>query len=182
MCRSLWFFLVFFGFFSCENPPEKNSTKKKFFPSQTLYNTSVIQRDSGNIILSLKAPVIEKYEYIDSPYTEVKKGFYLEYFDKKNPKIPGKVWAGYAILYDKKNLYHAKNHVKIRTSEGTTFTTKSIFWDKNTNRMYTKDTVYVEDKDGNHLVGTNGMEADDHFMEYKFYNNRGSFLPDKVGE
>lgn len=167
---------VFFVFTACDDQEVSKSQKQKNdFASQILYNADIVQRDSGLVSLKFKAPIIEKYEYIDSPYVVAKKGFYLEYFDKKKPQIPGKIWANHAVLYEKKNFYEAKGNVKILTNEGTSFATQSIFWDRNKQQMYTKDTVYVMDNKGNTLVGTNGMVAKDDFSEYTFFNNTGGF-------
>lgn len=167
---------IFFVFTSCEdNNTDVSNNQKKDFPSQILYNTYLIQKDSGEISLRFKAPIIEKYELIDSPYVKAKKGFYLEYFDKKKPEIPGKIWADYAIFYEKKNSYEAKGNVKIITNDGTSFATKSIFWDREKRQMQTQDTVFVMDNKGNTLVGANGMVAKDDFSEYSFYNNSGDF-------
>lgn len=168
---------------SCEDKisAKKGSTNKNF-PSQIIYNTDIVRRDSGNINLKFRAKIIEKYEYVDSPYVVAKKGFYLEYFDKKKAKKPGKIWADYAVFNEKKNTYEAKGNVRILTSDGTSFKTKSIFWDKNEKEMSTKDSVFVMDNKGNSLVGANGMRAKEDFAEYTFYDNSGDFevnaLPD----
>ncbi|MDO5615743.1 MAG: LPS export ABC transporter periplasmic protein LptC, partial [Cruoricaptor ignavus] len=163
-------------FVSCEEDlAETNAKKNTNFASQIIHNANIIQRDSGLVSLRFKAPLIEKYELIDSPYVEAKKGIYLEYFDKKKPNVPGKIWANYAKLNELKDFYTAKGNVKIRTNEGQLFATQSIYWDKKNKKMYTNDTVYVTDTDGSVLVGANGMTAKDDFSEYTFYNNTGSF-------
>ncbi len=168
--------LMFFLIQSCEEDLTKiNRNKKTNFASQIIYNGNIIQKDSGQVKVNFKAPLIEKYELIDSPYVEAKKGIYLEFFDKKNPKVPGKIWAKYAKYNEKKDFYFARGRVKIITTEGQTFVTETINWDKRKQKMYTKDTVFVSDKDGNILVGAHGMVAKDDFSEYTFFNNSGSF-------
>lgn len=168
-------FLMFFVLQSCEEDVTKKGGKKKTnFASQVIYNANIIQRDSGLVKVRFTAPILEKYELIDSPYVEAKKGIYLEFFDSKKPN-PGKVWAKYAKYNEKKDTYFAKGHVKIITNEGQTFVTETINWDKRKKTMYTKDTVFVSDKDGNILVGSQGMEANDDFSKYTFYNNSGNF-------
>jgi LPS export ABC transporter protein LptC len=168
--------LMFFLIQSCEEDLTKiNQNKKTNFASTVIHNGTIIQKDSGVVKVRFKAPLIEQYELIDSPYIEAKKGIYLEFFDKKNPKVPGKIWAKYAKNNIKKDFYFAKGRVKIITTEGQTFVTETINWDKRNKKMYTKDTVYVSDKDGNILVGAQGMVAKDDFSEYTFYNNSGSF-------
>lgn len=169
-------FLMLFVLHSCDEDITKRDRKKNTnFASLVIHNAKIIQRDSGKVKVRFDAPLLEKYELIDSPYVEAKKGIYLEYFDKKNPKVPGKIWAKYAKYDEKKDFYFAKGRVKIVTNEGRTFVTESINWDKKNRKMYTKDTVFVSDQDGNILVGANGMVAKDDFTEYTFYNNSGQF-------
>lgn len=167
---------VFFALISCEDDLAAPGKKKKTnFPSEIIHNAKMIRRDSGFVSLRLTAPLIEKYSLIDSPYVEARKGLYMEYFDKKKPEIPGKIWARYAKYNVLKDFYEAKGNVKILTNEGQTFATQKIYWDKKNKKMYTSDTVFVTDKDGSTLVGANGMVAKDDFSEYMFYNNSGSF-------
>ena len=174
--QHLFLLLMFFLIQSCEEDITKiNQNKKTNFASTVIHNGTIIQKDSGLVKVRFKAPLIEQYELIDSPYIEAKKGIYLEFFDKKNPKVPGKIWAKYAKNDIKKDFYFAKGRVKIITTEGQTFVTETINWDKKKQKMYTKDTVFVSDKDGNILVGANGMVAKDDFSEYTFFNNSGSF-------
>lgn len=174
---------IFFGITSCEENLEQKAQKKKTnFPSQVIYNANILQRDSGFVKVRFKAPIIEKYELVDSPYVEAKKGIYLEFYDKKKPKIPGQIWAKYAKYNEKRDFYIAKGNVKILTNEGQSFAMQSVFWDKKNKRMYTNDTVFVADKNGSVLVGANGMTAKDDFSEYNFNNNSGSFDAKKIPE
>lgn len=165
---------IFFIFTSCEEDLTKlNGDNNKNFPSQIIHNAKIIQRDSGMITLKATAPIIEKYELIDSPYTVAKKGMKIEFFDKKNPTKPGNITAKYAKMYDYKKFYEARGDVKILTSDGQRFATQSVFWDQKKNRIYTRDTVYATMEDGSTLVHANGMTAKDDFSEYKFFNNSG---------
>ncbi|MDQ8143824.1 LPS export ABC transporter periplasmic protein LptC [Chryseobacterium sp. CFS15] len=165
---------IFFIFTSCEEDLTKlNGDNDKNFPSQIIHNANIIQRDSGMITLKATAPIIEKYELIDSPYTVAKKGMKIEFFDKKNPTKPGNITAKYAKMYDYKKFYEARGDVKILTSDGQRFATQSVFWDQKKNRIYTRDTVYATMEDGSTLVHANGMTAKDDFSEYKFFNNSG---------
>jgi hypothetical protein len=46
--------------------------------------------------------------------------------------------------------------------------------------MYTKDSVFISDKDGNIFIAANGMVAKDDFTEYIFYNNSGEINPKEI--
>lgn len=174
---------IFFILTSCEEDLTKNKgNQSKNFPSQIINNANIVQRDSGFVILRAKAPIIEKYELIDSPYTVARRGVDIQFYDKKKPKIPGTIKAKYAKFYDYKQFYEAKGNVRITTNEGQKFAMQSIFWDQRKKRIYTKDTVFVTMEDGSTLVGANGMTAKDDFSEYTFYNNSGDFNSKRISE
>ena len=174
---------IFFGLISCdEDLTAINKNKNTNFPSQIINNANIVQRDSGMIKLRATAPLIEKYEYIDSPYIVARKGINILFYDKKKPKEPGKIKANFAKFNEKKKFYEAKGNVRITTHENQMFAMQSVFWDQNKRLIYTSDTVYVTDKDGSTLVGANGMKAKDDFSEYTFYNNSGNINAKKIPE
>ncbi len=174
---------IFFILTSCEEDLTKaNAKQNKNFPSQVINNAHIIQRDSGFITLKATAPIIEKYELIDSPYIVAKKGINIQFFDKKKPKVPGKITAKYARIFEYKKFYEAKGDVRITTNEGQRFAMQSIFWDQKKKRVYTKDTVYVTMEDGSTLIGADGMTAKDDFSEYTFFNNTGDVSTKKLSE
>ncbi len=174
---------IFFMCTSCEEDLTKiNKKASTNFPSQIINNANIIQRDSGFVTIRAKAKLIEKYEFVDSPYVEAKKGIDIVFFDKAKPKTPGKIVAKYAKINEKKKFYEARGNVRITTNEGQIFAMQSVFWDQGKKIMYTKDTVYVTDKDGSTLVGANGMRAKDDFSEYTFFNNSGDINTQKIPE
>jgi LPS export ABC transporter protein LptC len=174
---------IFFVLNSCEEDLTTiNKNKKTNFPSQIINNANIVQRDSGMIKLQATAPLIEKYEYIDSPYIEARKGINILFYDKKKPNLPGKMSAKYAKINEKKKFYEAKGNVKIITNEKQMFAMQSLFWDQEKKIIYTSDTVFVTDKDGSTFVGANGMKAKDDFSEYTFYNNSGNMNAKKIPE
>ena len=171
---------IFFLCVSCEEDlANKNAKKQTNFASEILYNANLVQRDSGRVMLRFKAPLVEKYQYLDTPYVETRKGLYIEFYDNKKP-VPGKLWANYAKMIEKKEFYFAKGDVKIINPEGQTFKMQSLYWDKKNRRMYTHDTVFISDKDGNILIGKYGMDAKDDFSKYSLYGSYGSANSEKL--
>ena len=174
---------IFFVLISCdEDLATLNKNNNTNFPSQIINNANIIQRDSGMVKLRAKAALIEKYEFIDSPYIVARKGINILFYDKKKPNVPGKIDAKYAKWNEKKKFYEAKGNVRIVTNENQMFAMQSVYWDQNKKLIYTTDTVYVTDKDGSTLVGANGMKAKDDFSEYTFYNNSGNINTKKIPE
>lgn len=161
---------------ACSTEDIKSVPKKKTnFASQIIFNAHILQRDSGNVNLVFKSPLIEKYEFLAEPYIELRKGLYLEFYTKAKPKVPGKLWANYAKIIESKGFYYARGNVKVINPEGQTFKMQSVYWNKTTKKMYTKDTVYISDTEGSSFQANNGMIAKDDFSEYVFMNNSGNF-------
>lgn len=174
---------IFFALISCdEDLTQINKNRNNNFPSQIINNANIIQRDSGTIKLRATAPLIEKYEFIDSPYVVAKKGISILFYDKTKPKQPGKIAAKYAKFNEKRKMYEARGNVKIVTSENQIFAMQSVKWDQVKRLIYTSDTVFVTDKDGSTLVGAQGMKAKDDFSEYTFFNNSGNINAKKIPE
>ena len=171
-------------FISCEEDlATVNSKSTKInFPSQVIYDAKIVQRDSGMVKMRATAPLIEKFELIDTPYVVARKGIDIEYFDRKNPKNPGRITAKFAKMTEMKRFYEARGNVKVITSEGQMFDMQTVFWDQSKKEIYTSDTVYVTDKDGSTLVAANGMRAKDDFSEYTFFNNAGDINAKKIPE
>lgn len=174
---------IFFVLNSCdEDLTQINKNNNINFPSQIIDNANIVQRDSGMVKLRATAPLIEKFEFIDSPYIVARKGINILFYDKKKPTVPGKISAKYAKFNEKKKFYEAKGNVKIITNENQMFAMQSVYWDQRKQLIYTTDTVYVTDKDGSTLVGANGMKAKDDFSEYTFFNNSGNINAKKIPE
>ncbi|MBP0611833.1 LPS export ABC transporter periplasmic protein LptC [Chryseobacterium sp. cx-311] len=171
-------------FISCEEDlATVNSKSTKInFPSQVIYDAKIVQRDSGMVKMRATAALIEKFELIDTPYVVARKGIDIEYFDRKNPKNPGRITAKFAKMTEMKRFYEARGNVKVITSEGQMFAMQTVFWDQAKKEIYTSDTVYVTDKDGSTLVAANGMRAKDDFSEYTFFNNAGDINAKKIPE
>lgn len=169
-------FFVVCGLFliSCEEDiAQKYKNAKKDFPSQIIYNADMIERDSGRIKMKAKAPLIEQYALIDTPYVVARKGIFIEYWDPKKSDKPGRLKADYAKMIEMKNLYYARGNVQIITAEGQMFAMNSITWDKGKKQIFTRDTVYVNDNKGNLMIGKHGMTASDDFKSFTFYNSTG---------
>lgn len=169
-------------FIACEEDLAAQNAGKipKGIPSQIINNAKVVQRDSGMVKLRATAPLLEKFELLDSPYVVARKGIIIDFYDKKTPDKPGNIKADFAKFDEKKKFYEARGNVRIKTSQDQLFATQSVFWNQEKKEIYTRDTVYVTDKDGSTLIGANGMTAKDDFSSYTFYNNSGSFDSKKM--
>lgn len=170
-------------FTACEEGgPATAQNSNKNFPSQMVMNARILQRDSGQIKLRATAPVIQKYDFVDSPYVVAPRGISIDYFDPKKSDKPGKISADYARMNQLRQLYEARGNVRVLTQDGHLFTMQRVFWDQRNGNIYTADTVYIKDKDGSSLVATGGMRAKQDFSEYTFFKTRGDISTQKIPE
>jgi len=167
-------FLILLIYMACGQSEEVDlSQKKKNFPSRTLINAHVIYKDSGKIVLDLKSPLIEEYAMIDSPYTKFPTGVQLYFYSKNNIDSPGFLRANWGMMSEIKGLYEGRGDVVVISEKGDTLKTQQLFWNKNSRKIYTRDTVFIISKDGDSLRANNGLEAKDDLSEYMLFNNSG---------
>ncbi len=62
-------------------PNNINDKKSTNFASRIIYNADIVKKDSGMVKVRFKAPLLEEYEFVDTPYVVVRKGLYLEFYD-----------------------------------------------------------------------------------------------------
>ena len=90
--------------FSCENNIDtiKKITADDTISGITAYDIEYVRTDSGRLQVTLKAPVMIKYDGKEE-YTEFPKGFTV-YMYGKNETKKAFIRANYGINYTKKNI------------------------------------------------------------------------------
>lgn len=149
------------------------------FSDRTTFNAHVTYKDSGVVRLDLRAPIIEEYTLIDSPYTVMQKGVKVHFWNSNNPK-PNFLRADWAKIQDGKDLYEGKGNVMMINNDGDTLRTQHITWDKRNRRIFTKDTVTIFTARGDELIAKNGLDASEDFKTFVFYDNHGVYSIDST--
>ncbi len=159
---------------SCEDNQQKNlPPKRKMFVTKRIYNATYELKDSGYRSVTLRAPIVEMYEEIDTPFTVFPKGLNLNFY-KKGTEKPGFLRASYAKIIELKGWYEAKGNVILINPEGDTMKTQQLFWNKKTRLVYSRDTVRILRIDSSKVTAINGLEANDDFKTFKLFNNKGA--------
>lgn len=148
------------------------------FADRTTLNAFLTYKDSGRVTFELKAPLIEEFTLIDSPYTLMSKGVHIKFWDNKSPK-PNYLFADWAKMKDKTKLYEGAGNVKMINYDGDTLFTEHIFWDHLNKRIYTQDTVKIKRIDGTINISNKGMEATEDFKRFTFFDNHGIYIFDE---
>lgn len=164
--------------FSCERKSTTTTQgMKKNFPNRSLIHANIVFRDSGRVTLNLRAPLIEEYSLIDSPYTIFSKGIEIDFYEKGAEK-PGFFKADWGKLSDATGIYEGRGNVIIISENGDSVKTDQLFWDKNRKLIYTTKQVELIGKDGSRITARNGLESSDDLEEYTLFNNEGYWLMD----
>ncbi|AFL97326.1 LPS export ABC transporter periplasmic protein LptC [Ornithobacterium rhinotracheale] len=159
-------------FFSCEESKTDDLGKiNRNFADRTTINAHVIHKDSGVVRLDLKTPLIEEYTLIDSPYTLMRKGLDLTFYNQKLE--PNFLRADWAKIQQKTKFYEGKGNVVMINNEGDTLKTQKIFWDSQNRKIYTHDTVTIARADGTRIISENGLEGSEDFKQFTFFKNHG---------
>ncbi len=168
---------VLFGtalfFFGCmEEQTEKLGELKTDFSSRTIKDAFLQQKDSGKVVMELRSPLIEEFEFVDTPYTIMRKGLFVKFWNNHSPK-ENTLRADWAKIKDRQKFYEGRGNIVMVNNEGDTLKTNHIFWNSEKKRIWTKDTVIIHRKDGTYNRALHGLEASQDFKEFTFYKNSG---------
>jgi len=164
---------IFVLLFSCNREvPPMNKAHKTDFPTRTIINANIINKDSGQISINLRSPLIEEYTLVDSPYTVFRKGVDLDFYEKGKDK-PGFFKADWAKVSDATGIYEGRGNVIIVNEKGDSLKSEQLFWNKNKKTVYTSKEVYLISNKGDSLTAKNGLQASDDLQNYTLFNNKG---------
>ncbi|SZD71795.1 Uncharacterized protein conserved in bacteria [Candidatus Ornithobacterium hominis] len=171
--KAALFILAALILYSCEiKKTEEKGPLNKNFSDQTIFNAEVIYKDSGLIRMKLNAPLIENFTLIDSPYTLMRRGVEVSFWNRDENE-PNFLRANWAKLQDKKKMYEGRGNVVMINNDGDTLKTEQIYWDNKNRRIFTDKSVTIKRMDGTVNVSQNGIEASEDFKEFTLKNNSG---------
>lgn len=168
---------IFILLFSCNRENPSTTKKKVDFPTRTLINANIINKDSGRISWNLRSPLIEEFTTVKSPYKLFKKGLNVDFYEKGKEK-PGYFIADWARLDDGTGIYEGRGNVIIVNEKGDSLKSDQLFWNKKRKTVYTSKEVYLINSKGDSLKATNGLQASDDLEHYTLFNNQGYMYVD----
>jgi len=138
--------------------------------STEVHDLDVVYTEYGNTKTLLKAPLLQRYMFLEEPYSIFPKGFFVQLFDADS-QLESQITADYALYKEKPvELWQAVgNVVVINFQKQQTLTTDTLYWNRPTKSIYTYSPVRIETTDGL-IQGRNGMTSDEHFSTYEIRN------------
>lgn len=132
--------------------------------------------DSGRLSATLKAPILKDFTHVDFPYYEFPEGVELTIFDKDEGE--SKVFADYAIQYDKTKVVDLQGNVKVVTKDSSILKAPQLYWNQELHWVYTDNPYDVKFKNGAKNKGS-GFDADEGFTNFKSRSNVGTQILDE---
>jgi LPS export ABC transporter protein LptC len=116
-------------------------------PLGTASNIRMVYTDSIKIQAILTAPKHVDYTNLSFRYAEFPEGLKVIFFDDLERE--NEVVADYGILYNDTKLIDLKGNVRLQSHDGSVLTTSQLFWDAESEWLFTEQLFKFEDNDYN---------------------------------
>lgn len=136
-------------------------------------DVAMLVSDSGVTRYRLNAKVWEMYTKAKDPYSYFPEGLYIEKFDTLF-QIDASIKADTAWNYTKKHLWRLVGNVEIENLQGERFETSELFWNEDTQRIYSDKYVRIEQED-KIIIGNHGFESNQTMTKYRIFNSNAEF-------
>jgi len=161
-------FIITLSVISCE---KKTGTYNKIdiltLPSQTAKDFTTIYTDSGKMQLVFSAPLMERYEKAETPFSEFRSGISVLFHDGQKEPVAS-VTAKYAKFIDNKNLWELQDSVVAVNEAGEKLETELLFWDQKKELIYTDRFVKITTED--QIIQGYGLESDPRLSRRRIKN------------
>ncbi|HOF98717.1 MAG TPA: LPS export ABC transporter periplasmic protein LptC [Paludibacteraceae bacterium] len=172
--------VMLFLSFACNRPTKPEIVQIESDPSliPTLHATDIttVISDSGITRYRISAPQWDIYDKVPDPYWEFPYGIHLERFDM-NLQVDANIHSKYARFFVNKKLWELKNDVKATNLKGELFETEQLFWDQNSQKIYSDSLIKVTQ--ATQIINAIGFESDQSMNYYVFRNVKGIFPVDE---
>jgi LPS export ABC transporter protein LptC len=143
--------MVFFIalFISCADSTEALSeiNKDRQEPLGTATNIRMVYTDSIKIQAILTSPKHVDYTNLSFRYAEFPEGLKVVFFDELEQE--NELIADYGILYNDTKLIDLRGNVKLKSHNGSILITEQLFWDAESEWLFTEKPFTFEDNDYN---------------------------------
>ncbi len=167
--------VTFFFMIGCnKEKPEiiQAITDRAATPNLHATDVTTIVSDSGITRYRISAPEWDIYDKAAEPYWEFPYGIHLERFDL-NLKVDANIHSKYAKYYINQKLWELRGNVKATNLKGELFETEQLFWDQNSERIYSDSLIKVTRP--TQIINAIGFESDQSMNYYVFHKVKGIF-------
>jgi LPS export ABC transporter protein LptC len=160
---------------SCKNDIETiNALNNEIkLPDQSGFNIEITYTDSGRIQGKIYAPEVNKFDRGEEPYVEFPKGMKVVFYDSLE-RPTSYIKAQYAIYYEKKQLWEARNQVVAENQVNhDKLETEQMFWDQKEEKIYSEKFTRLTNADGI-SYGEGGFESRQDMSRWRLKGSSGT--------
>lgn len=164
--------LLLLSITSCKNDPKEidmlvngNSVREDIAEDVTL-----LYSEDGKTKIRLYATEFVRNEVAKPPYTDMRKGLKVEFFND-SMKVESTLTAQYARIYEKENNVLIRDSVVVVNKKGETLKTEELIWNQNLKKFYTEKFVRIHTP--TQVMYGDGLEANEDFSWYRIKNPKG---------
>lgn len=163
-------------FVSCSRSSKQYTdavTNRDSVPGLTTFDIETLISDSGVVRYRILADRWDVYDQLTPPKWAFEEGVYLEKFTD-SLTINATVRADTAYYYDQSKLWELYGHVHIENLEGEIFDTDTLFWNQDTERVWSEAYIRIEKANGTVVTGY-GFTSNQQFTDYRIRRTQGIF-------
>ena len=135
-------------------------------PTQTVKDLETVLSDSGRIQMIMSAPLVDRYNNGDHPYSEFKSGIKVDLYNgQKNPVA--RVTSKYAKFTNADNLWELRDSVVVLNENNEKLETEVLFWNQEKDLIHTDRFVKITSED--QVTQGIGFESDSHLKRRRIF-------------
>lgn len=148
-------------------------TNRDSVPGLTTYDIETLISDSGVVRYRILTDRWDVYDQLKPSKWAFEEGVYLEKFSD-SLTINATVRADTAYYYDQSKLWELYGSVHIENLEGEIFDTDTLFWNQDTERVWSDAYIRIEKANGTVVTGY-GFTSNQQFTDYRIRRTQGIF-------
>lgn len=141
-------------------------------PVMSTFDVNSIISDSGRITYRIVADEWRIYEKRNPPHWAFEKGVYLEKFDSIM-NVEATVKCDTAYYYSESKRWKLTGNVNIKNSKNEKFFTDLLYWDQETEKIYSDAYIKIEQED--QVTEGYGFSANQNLTIWQINNTKGIF-------
>jgi LPS export ABC transporter protein LptC len=153
-------------------------TERDSLPIMETKGVSTLISDSGIIRYRLQAEDWRVFDKKKPPYWAFEEGVYLETFDTLF-QMEANIKADTAYYYEKQKLWKLMGNVVIRNLKGEKFNTELLYWDQNTEKVYSDRFIRIEQPD--RIITGRVFDSNQQMTKYTIHKPEGIFYLEDNG-
>ncbi len=163
---------------ACKNDPKEINAlvTKGAQQEDKAEDVTILYSDNGHVKMKLYAKEFVKNDVAKPPYTEMRKGLKVEFFDD-SLNVESTLNARYARYYEKQNNILIRDSIVIVNKKGEKLNTEELVWNQSAKKLFTEKFVKITTP--TQVMYGDGLEANEDFTWYRILNPKGIVAVDK---